>query len=290
MHAGSGAPDRRSAAETCTRQPGFALAYTSGSAARTCWPCARPARAPRPAARGCRYPRCRSRSPARPARPVRALGSSRVARAARRGSPARVPGGTRPGRRRAARAVALGPGSSASSSRRRRPARQPRLLQVRPAAGSVDDDRVDAARTSSASARAPLSLLARPAWRCSAPQQPWPPARPPRALRRQHPGRGRVHVAEDDALDAAGEQPHAAALPHGRRHLRRPHGRAPRRRELASDRATRQRHARRSDSSAARSRRGYGKTAKTSDPQEPVVAGRSYCSSTSSRVCSISRS
>ena len=84
-NAGSGRPARRSAAVTCTRQPGLPLAYASGSVASTWRPSARRARAPPAAARGCRCPRCRSRDPARPAR-----GSSRpgIARNAARGSSA----------------------------------------------------------------------------------------------------------------------------------------------------------------------------------------------------------
>ncbi len=66
VECGSGRPARRRAAVTCTRQPGFALAYTSGSVASTCVaPCGRRARGRPRAGRCCRSRRCRSRGPAR---------------------------------------------------------------------------------------------------------------------------------------------------------------------------------------------------------------------------------
>ena len=84
-NAGVGRPARRSAAVTCTRQPGLPLAYASGSAARTFRALRSPSSAPSPVARCCRCRRCRSRCPARPARGARGPG---IASSIERGSAA----------------------------------------------------------------------------------------------------------------------------------------------------------------------------------------------------------
>ena len=88
------------------------------------------------------------------------------------------------------------------------------------ATGGVDDDRVEAREQ-----RAPIRSARRrpsaepPACRCSAPQHSCARRDDLAAFGREHARGRRVHVAEDDALDAAEQKADARApLPHRRRH------------------------------------------------------------------------
>ena len=171
---------------------------------------------------------------------------------------------------------------------------EPRLLEVRAAAGGVRDDRLRArgARTRRPSRRARSSPSSRrPACSASAPQHSRVRRRHLVAVRREHARRGAVHLAEEDALHAAGQQADAREpLARGRRLDRRRDRLAPRRRELAQRlERTRRRQAReRAAPSAAAADAGTRRT-------RPAAAaardsGRGTCSSTCSRASSISRS
>ena len=83
----------------------------------------------------------------------------------------------------------------------------PVLLQVRSAAGRVDDDQLDALEDVDEPPRAALPSSRRPACTESAPQQPCGRSDDLAAVRGEHASGCRVDVAEDDALDAAGEEP-----------------------------------------------------------------------------------
>ena len=100
---------------------------------------------------------------------------------------------------------------------------EPRVLQVRAAARGVDGDRVDTGEALGHRLRHPFPLLAPPCMEMERAAAALTARRDDLvALRGQHARRGGVHVAEDDALHAAGEQADpASSLADGRCRLRR---------------------------------------------------------------------